>query len=74
MCGVELSVDGRPIVEACRKAGLLINCTQERVLRMLPALTVTKTELDRAVKMLDGVLQAQQPMVRRVPAAAGKRA
>ncbi|MBI4355989.1 MAG: aspartate aminotransferase family protein [Candidatus Omnitrophica bacterium] len=59
MLAVELSVDGRPIVEACRKEGLLINCTQERVLRLLPALTVTQAELARALKMLDEVLASR---------------
>jgi acetylornithine/succinyldiaminopimelate/putrescine aminotransferase len=58
MLGVELAIDGRPIVEACRARRLLINCTQERVLRLLPALTITRTQLDRALSTLEEVLVA----------------
>ncbi|MBI4597285.1 MAG: aspartate aminotransferase family protein [Candidatus Omnitrophica bacterium] len=60
MIGVELSIDGRPIVEACRAKRLLINCTQERVLRLLPAMTITKAQLDHGLNMLEEVLIQQQ--------------
>ena len=56
MIGVELTVDGRPIVDACRTRRLLINCTQERVLRLLPAMTITKAQLDRALSILEDTL------------------
>jgi len=36
MIGMELTIPGAPFVEACRKRGLLINCTQGTVLRFLP--------------------------------------
>ena len=32
MIGLELSVDGAPIVEQCMERGLLINCTQQTVI------------------------------------------
>lgn len=57
MIGIELSVDGRPIVEACRRQRLILNCTQERVLRLLPAMTITKAQLDRALTILEAVLE-----------------
>lgn len=56
MIGIELSIDGRPLVDACRKQGLLINCTQERVLRLLPAMTIPAAQLDRALLILERVL------------------
>ncbi|MBI4226782.1 MAG: aspartate aminotransferase family protein [Candidatus Omnitrophica bacterium] len=56
MLGVELSRPGAPIVEACRRRGLLINCTQEKTLRLMPALTVTTADLAKAVSMLDAAL------------------
>ena len=56
MVGIELSIDGRPIVEACRVKRLLINCTQEKVLRLLPAMTITKAQLERALSILEEVL------------------
>ena len=61
LIGIELSIDGRPIVDACRAKRLLINCTQERVLRMLPAMTITKAQLDRALTILEDVLPSYRP-------------
>jgi len=58
MIGVELHTDGRPIVEACRAKRLLINCTQERVLRLLPAMTITRAQLDHALTILEETLCA----------------
>jgi acetylornithine/N-succinyldiaminopimelate aminotransferase len=65
MVGIELSVDGAAVVEACRAKRLLINCTQGRVLRLLPALTITRAELDRALSILEDVLLAAAQEVRR---------
>jgi acetylornithine/N-succinyldiaminopimelate aminotransferase len=56
MVGVELSIQGKPVVEACLKRGLLINCTHESVLRLMPALTVSKNQIDAAYKIMDEVL------------------
>ncbi len=56
MVGVELTVDGRPIVDVCREQRLLLNCTQEKVLRLLPAMTITKAQLERALSILESVL------------------
>ena len=56
MCGVELNVAGKPIVEECIKQGLLINCTHDKVLRIMPALNVTKSQINKAVGILDIVL------------------
>ena len=56
MAGVELGASGQPIVEACRAKRLLINCTQETVLRLLPALTITRAQLDRGLAMLEEAL------------------
>jgi predicted acetylornithine/succinylornithine family transaminase len=56
MIGVELSVDGAPIVNACLERRLLINCTHGTVLRLLPALTLTDAELEQGCDVLAGVL------------------
>jgi len=56
MIGIELSIDGQPIVDACRARRLLINCTQGNVLRLLPAMTITRAQLDRALAILEEVL------------------
>ena len=57
MCGLELDREGKPIVEACIKLGLLINCTHTSVLRIMPALGVSKKEIDKAVAILEKVLK-----------------
>ena len=62
MVGLELTVaDGRPFVEACRTKGLLINCTQGNVLRLLPAMTITRAQLDHALGILESVLMEASP-------------
>lgn len=55
--GVELNIDGNEIYDKCLKEGLLINCTQGNVLRIMPPLTVTKKEIDKAMSILDKVLK-----------------
>ncbi|MGD0950502.1 MAG: acetylornithine transaminase [Candidatus Binatia bacterium] len=56
LVGAELDGPGAPVVEACRAAGLLINCTMERTLRFSPPLIVTKDQIDRAVEITARVL------------------
>ncbi len=60
MRGLELSVPGAGIVDRCMKKGLLINCTQDRVLRIMPALTVSKKIMDRALTILDAALAEEK--------------
>jgi len=52
MIGLELSVDATPLVQSCLDKGLLINCTQGNVIRLLPALTLTEEELQAGCKIL----------------------
>jgi acetylornithine/N-succinyldiaminopimelate aminotransferase len=54
--GVELSVDGESVYSKCLEEGLLINCTQGNILRIMPPMTVTRLEIDKAIKILDRVL------------------
>ena len=56
MIGIELHGEGKGIFEACLKKGLVINCTQGNVLRFMPALNVTKKQVDKAMYILDQVL------------------
>jgi acetylornithine/N-succinyldiaminopimelate aminotransferase len=52
MLGVELSVDGKKVANECVKRGLLINCTQGNILRIVPPLTVKKNDINKAVNIL----------------------
>lgn len=56
MIGVELSVDGTPIVQKCLENRLLVNCTHGTVLRLLPALTLTDGQIDEGCGILEEVL------------------
>ncbi len=56
MRGVDLSIPGAVIADKAREKGLLINCTQEKVLRIMPAMTVTRKLIDKGMAILDQVL------------------
>jgi len=60
MRGLELTTDAQPVVERALKAGLIVNRTAERVVRMLPPFTVTAAEIDEAVGILDQALSETQ--------------
>jgi acetylornithine/N-succinyldiaminopimelate aminotransferase len=57
MAGLELSIEGKTIVEKCIEKGLLINCTHDKVLRLMPALNITKKEIDKGIAILEEVLR-----------------
>jgi acetylornithine/N-succinyldiaminopimelate aminotransferase len=56
LIGVALSEPGAPVVERCRAAGLIINCTANSVLRLTPPLTVSAAEIDEALDILGKAL------------------
>ncbi|HEV8610317.1 MAG TPA: acetylornithine transaminase [Thermoanaerobaculia bacterium] len=56
--GVELDRPGRPLVGAALERGLVINCTAETVIRLLPPLTLSAAEADEGLAILEGVLRA----------------
>lgn len=58
MRGIELRVDAAPVVEQARENGLLVNRTNETVVRLLPPLTVEAADIDRALDILDSVFAA----------------
>lgn len=57
MVGIELTEPGAPFVERCREKGLLINCVNGYVLRLVPPLTITEQEVDEAARVLDEVFK-----------------
>ena len=56
MIGVQLTVPGAKIVEACLEKGLRINCTHDTVIRFMLPMIVTKEQIDKAIEIFDGVL------------------
>jgi len=59
MIGIELAIEGGPTVKACMERRLLVNCTQQTVIRLLPAMTLTEEQAHQGCDVLADVLQAQ---------------
>jgi len=57
MVGVELKTEGRKIVNKCLQKGLIINCTQDNILRFLPPFNINKKDVDTAVSILADVIK-----------------
>jgi acetylornithine/N-succinyldiaminopimelate aminotransferase len=55
MIGVELSVDGNPYVAEALRRGILINCTHDTTLRLLPPFIVTRAQIKDFLKRMDTV-------------------
>ena len=53
MWGLELNVDATSVHEAAIRQGVLVNRTAGKVIRLLPPLTITEADLDRALALLD---------------------
>jgi acetylornithine/succinyldiaminopimelate/putrescine aminotransferase len=61
MIGLELTAAGVPVVEACQQRGLLINCTQGNVIRLLPAMTLTPEQVVAGCDILADALASVSP-------------
>jgi len=57
MWGMQLSQEGTHVVTACRERGLLVNCTQGNIIRLLPPLVVEQGELDQGMEILTQALE-----------------
>ena len=58
MIGVKMDLeDATFLAEGLVKKGLLVNCTQGNVLRIMPPITVTREEVDEAIEKLSEVLE-----------------
>jgi acetylornithine/succinyldiaminopimelate/putrescine aminotransferase len=54
--GIELAVEGKPYVEGALREGVIINCTHECVLRLLPPFIVTERQIDEFIQRFRQVL------------------
>ncbi len=61
MIGMELSVPAGDIVVKGMERGVLLNVAQDRVLRFVPPLVVTKQEVNEMIAVLDGILEEMKP-------------
>ncbi len=60
MIGLELSIDGTGISEECFKRKLLINCTQKKILRIMPPLIVKRHDIDEAIGILRQAMETEK--------------
>ena len=57
MIGIDLSIPATPAVAKCMERGVLINATQNTVVRLLPALNIPESDLMQGLELVVGVLQ-----------------
>jgi acetylornithine aminotransferase/acetylornithine/N-succinyldiaminopimelate aminotransferase len=63
MVAAELQISGKSVVQQALQAGLLLNCTQDKVLRFLPPLILEKQHIDEAIGILRPILAGFAPAV-----------
>ncbi|MGA3293568.1 MAG: aspartate aminotransferase family protein [Candidatus Acidiferrales bacterium] len=68
--GLDLSVEGAPFVEEALRRGLLINCTHEHVIRLLPPFILRARDVAEFLKKFETVLAHAAKSARAWPAAA----
>lgn len=56
MLGIELSIEGAPFVTEAMQRGLLINCTHDFTLRLLPPFIITRAQVREFLKLFEQVL------------------
>ncbi len=54
--GIDLSVEGAPFVAEALRLGLLINCTHDHILRLLPPFVISKRDVAEFLKKFETVL------------------
>ncbi len=59
MIGMELSLEGAPVVRACLERGLLVNCTHGNVIRLLPAMNLADAAAHQGLDVLCAAIEAQ---------------
>lgn len=57
MVGLELSIEGASVVKECLARKLLINCTHNTVIRLLPAMNLTVEQAEEGIEILGSVIR-----------------
>jgi acetylornithine/N-succinyldiaminopimelate aminotransferase len=68
MLGVELSIDGNPFVAEALRQGLLINCTHDFTLRLLPPFLITTAQVREFLRLFELVLAKTPKSISAAPA------
>lgn len=60
MIGIELGIKCGPVVDYARNNGVLLNCTSDSVLRLVPPLMITKDQIDHVIEVVaKGIREAE---------------
>ena len=59
MIALELTIEGAATVKACMERKLLVNCTQDTVIRLLPAMNLTQEQAHQGCDILGEVIKQQ---------------
>ncbi len=57
MIGIDLTIPSGPAVGKAMERGVLLNATQDTVVRLLPAMNITREELDEGLEVVVAVLR-----------------
>jgi len=68
MLGVELSIDGHPFVAEAVRQGLLINCTHDFTLRLLPPFLISRAQIREFLRLFELVLAKTPESISAAPA------
>src|SRR6266403_2977715 len=68
MLGVELSIDGHPFVAEAVRQGLLINCTHDFTLRLLPPFLISRAQIREFLRLFELVLAKTPDSISAAPA------
>ncbi|MDR0915237.1 MAG: aspartate aminotransferase family protein [Endomicrobium sp.] len=64
MIGIELSIDdGQDIMKYCLGNGLLVTCTHNNVIRLLPPLIITQADVDFAITIMEAAFKWKTKMM-----------
>ena len=58
MVGIELAIDGTPVVKGCLERNLLVNCTHGTVIRLLPAMNLPEDQAEEGCDILAEVIKS----------------
>ena len=59
MIGVELNIEGEPVVRKLLSEGVLVNCTGGNVIRLLPPYILSESDIDVFIEKFEGVIGSQ---------------
>lgn len=57
MIGIELAVEAKPVQDYCLQNGVIINCIQGNIVRLVPPLNISYVELEQGLSVIYNALE-----------------